>query len=144
VYGLFWFSSKLERAIFAELKYACVYAAGPVGGRPLRIGASTNLLKRIECLQPGSWKELMVHHVIWTANDVLASRIAADTATLLDLANRRMTGDWFDVTSELAVQAIRIAAGKAGIPTLSHSEVLDQVRSIRQHRLDNGIVTRKR
>jgi hypothetical protein len=86
----------------------------------------------------------MVHHVIWTANDVLASRIAADTATLLDLANRRMTGDWFDVTSELAVQAIRIAAGKAGIPTLSHSEVLDQVRSIRQHRLDNGIVTRKR
>lgn len=144
VYGLPWPSSKPERAIFAELKYACVYAAGPVGGRPLRIGASTNLLKRIECLQPGSWKELMVHHVIWTANDVLASRIAADTAALLDKSNRRMTGDWFDVTPELAAQAIRIVAEKAGIPTLSHGEALERVRNIRQHRLDNGIVTRKR
>jgi hypothetical protein len=124
VYGLPWPSSKPERAIFAELKLACVYAAGPDGGRPLRIG--------------------MVHHVIWTANDVLASRIAADTAALLDKSNRRMTGDWFDVTPELAAQAIRIVAEKAGIPTLSHGEALERVRNIRQHRLDNGIVTRKR
>lgn len=144
VYGLPWPSSKPERAIFAELKYACVYAAGPVGGRPLRIGASTNLLKRIECLQPGSWKELMVHHVIWTANDVLASRIAADTAALLDKSNRRMTGDWFDVTPELAAQAIRIVAEKAGIPSLSHGDVLAQVRSIRRDRLDKGIVVRRK
>lgn len=144
VYGLPWPSSKPERAIFAELKYACVYAAGPAGGRPLRIGASTNLLKRIECLQPGSWKELMVHHVIWTENDVLASRIAADTAALLDKSNRRMTGDWFDVTPELASQAIRIVAEKGGVPFLSHSDVLARVKSIRQDRLDKGIVVRKR
>lgn len=143
VYGLPWPSSKPERAILAELKYACVYAAGPVGGRPLRIGASTNLLKRIECLQPGSWKELIVHHVIWTTNDVFASRIFADVAALLDKSNRRLTGDWFDVTPELATQAIRIAAEKANINFLTHLDLLDKVRGIRQMRLDKGIVVRR-
>src|SRR3954452_22435266 len=108
LFGLPWLSTKPERAIFDELKFACVYAVGPVGGRPLRIGSSTNLKNRIVCLQPGSWKELTVHHVIWTTNDMFAKRIYADTAALLDKSNRRMTGDWFDVTPEFATQAIRL------------------------------------
>ncbi|WFU52235.1 hypothetical protein QA639_21240 [Bradyrhizobium pachyrhizi] len=144
VYGLPWLSTKPERAIFDELQFACVYAAGPLGGRPLRLGASTNLKKRIECLQPGSWEPLKIHHAIWTTNEAFAVRIFNDTAALFDKANRRLVGDWFDVTSELAIQAIRIAGEKANIPLLSHDGLLAKVRGIREKRLDSGIVVRKR
>ena len=139
VYGLPWLSTKPERAIFDELQYACIYAAGPLGGRPLRIGASTNLKKRIECLQPGSWKELKVHHAIWTTNEMFATRIFSETADLLDKSKRRLTGDWFDVTPEFAIQAIRLASEKLGIPTLSHGDMLERVRGIRKKRLDAAI-----
>lgn len=36
--GLPWLSSKPELKIFADLELACVYALGPTGGQPLRIG----------------------------------------------------------------------------------------------------------
>jgi hypothetical protein len=144
VYGLPWPSTKPERAIFDELKYGSVYAVGPVGGRPLRIGASTNLKKRVECLQPGSWKELTVHHVIWATNDVFANRILADVVEILEKSNRRLTGDWFDITPEFATQAIRLACERSNFPVLTHGEMLAKVRDIRQTRLDKGIVVRKR
>ncbi|GAA0005269.1 hypothetical protein [Bradyrhizobium diazoefficiens] len=144
VYGLPWLQTKPERAIFDELQFACVYAAGPLGGRPLRLGASTNLKKRIECLQPGSWEPLKIHHAIWTTNEAFAVRIFNDSAALFDKAKRRLVGDWFDVTPEFAVQAIRLAGEKANVPMLSHDGLLEKVRAIREKRLNSGIVVRKR
>ncbi|WLB84981.1 hypothetical protein [Bradyrhizobium elkanii] len=116
----------------------------PPRGRPLRLGASTNLKKRIECLQPGNWEPLKIHHAIWTTNEAFAVRIFNDAAALFDKANRRLVGDWFDVTPEFAVQAIRLAGEKANIPMLSHDGLLEKVRAIREGRLNNGIVVSKR
>src|SRR5258706_10533383 len=110
--GLPWLSSKPERAIFDELSFACVYAVGPTGGRPLRVGWAKQLKDRMSALQLGSWKELQLHHIAWTAGDMLAIRIFNDAAAILDKARRRLTGDWFDVTPEFAQQAIRLASDK--------------------------------
>jgi hypothetical protein len=137
VCGLPWLHSKPERKIFDELKFACVYAVGPSGGRPLRIGWARQLKDRMQDLQLGSWKELAIHDIAWVAGDMLAIRIFNEAVQLVD--RRRLHGDWFDITPEFASQALRIAAEKSGVPTLSHGQMLDKVASIRKNRIDAAV-----
>jgi hypothetical protein len=139
VCGLPWLSSKPERAIFDELSFACVYAVGPSGGRPLRIGWARQLKDRMASLQLGNPKLLEIHHIVWTAGDMLAIRLLNDVAALLDKAKRRLTGDWFDVTPEFAQQAMRLASDKLIVPTFSHGDMLQNVRSIRKKRIDAAV-----
>jgi hypothetical protein len=139
VSGVPWLSSRAERAIFDEIKYACVYAVGPSGGRPLRLGWSRYPLERVRQLQQGNWKELTLHDLTWTAGDIVATRLLGDTERILDLAKRRIHGDWFDVTPELASQTIRVASSNLNIPTFTHSEMLEKVRSVRKKRIDAAV-----
>jgi hypothetical protein len=139
VCGLPWLHSKPERAIFSELGFACVYAVGPSGGRPLRIGWSRQLKDRMKELQLGCWKDLQIHDIIWTAGDILAIRLFNDVAATFDKAKRRLTGDWFDVTPEFAQQAIRLASDKLTVPTFSHGDMLQKVRAIRKSRIDAAV-----
>ncbi|WP_316207476.1 hypothetical protein [Bradyrhizobium sp. SZCCHNR3118] len=141
LFGLPWLSTKPERAIFDELQFACVYAAGPSGGRPLRLGyaSGSGLRETLRTLQKGSWKELQIHHIAWTRGDLVASRIADEAAAMLDRGGRRLVGSWFDVTAELGIQAINIATGKTGITTVTHGEMLEQVRRIRRERIEKAI-----
>jgi hypothetical protein len=139
VLGLPWLSSKPERAIFDELQFACVYAVGPSGGRPLRIGWARQLKDRMQAIQLGNWNELQIHHIAWTAGDMLAIRIFNDVTAVLDKAKRRLTGDWFDVTPEFAQQAIRLASDKLTLPTFSHGDMLQKIRAIRKNRIDAAV-----
>jgi hypothetical protein len=139
VSGLPWLSSKAERAIFDELQFACVYAVGPSGGRPLRLGWARQLKDRMNALQLGNPKELQIHEIVWTAGDMLAIRVANEATALFDKAGRRLFGDWFDVTSEFAQQAIRISAQKAGVPTFTHGEMLEKIRETRKRRIEAAI-----
>jgi hypothetical protein len=136
VCGLPWLQSKPERAIFLELGYSCVYVVGPSQGRPVRIHWAKQLPEKIAELQPGCWKPLSLHDVAWTVGDKLAIRLLRDTTTILDGAKRRLEGDWFDVTAELAQQTLRIASEKGGIPTFTHADMLGRVRAERQRRLN--------
>jgi hypothetical protein len=139
VANLPWLSSKPERAIFDELSFACVYAVGPTGGRPLRIGWARQLKDRMAALQLGNPKELVLHECIWTAGDMLAIRIFNETAAVFDKAKRRLMSDWFDVTPELAQQAIRLATDKLKVPTFSHGDMLRKVRAVRKSRIDAAV-----
>jgi hypothetical protein len=139
VCGLPWLQAKPELAIFKELSFACVYAVGPSGGRPVRIGWAKQLKDKLAELQPGCWKALSVHDVMWTVGDMLAVRLLGETTALLDGAKRRLTGDWFDVTAELAQQTLRIAREKSGVPTFTHAEMLDKVRAERKRRIDLAV-----
>src|ERR1700681_4592165 len=125
VRNLSWFSSKAERALFKELGFACIYAAGPIEGRPLKIGW-TSFPHRIT--------EHHIHHIVWTAGDLLARRVTKEAAALL--ASRRLDSGKYDVPPDLAGQAIYIAAEKCGISTFSHDDMLTRVRTLRQHRID--------
>ena len=139
VCGLPWLHSKPERAIFSELGFACVYAVGPSGGRPLRIGWSRQLKDRMKELQLGCWKDLQIHDIIWTAGDILAIRLFNDVAATFDKAKRRLTGDWFDVMPEHAQQAMRLASDKLTVPSFSHGDMLQKVRAIRKSRIDAAV-----
>jgi hypothetical protein len=139
VCGLPWLHTKPERAIFSELGFACVYAVGPTGGRPLRIGWSKQLKDRMRELQLGCWKDLQIHDIAWTAGDMLAIRIFNEATTILDKAKRRLTGDWFDITPDFAGQVIRLATDKTNIKTFSHVDMLDKVREVRKKRIEAAI-----
>lgn len=139
VCGLPWLSSKPERAIFSEFQFACVYVAGPTGGRPLRIGWAKQLKDRMSELQLGCWKELHIHDIRWTVGDMLAIRILNETHGVLDKAKRRLTGDWFDLAPEYATQALRLATDKLAIPTFSHGEMLEKVRAARKAKIDAAV-----
>ena len=139
VCGLPWLHTKPERAIFSELGFACVYAVGPCGGRPLRIGWARQLKDRMAALQLGNPKELVLHECIWTAGDMLAIRLFNETVAVFDKAKRRLFGDWFDVTPELAQQTLRFATDKLNIPTFSHGEMLQKVRAIRKKRIEAAV-----
>jgi len=135
VCNLPWLHSKPERAIFSELGFACVYAVGPIGGRPLRIGWA----RQMKELQLGCWKDLQIHDIIWTAGDMLAIRLFNEAVAVLDKAKRRLASDWFDVTPEFASQVIRLATDKLTIPTFSHGDMLQKVRAIRRSRIDAAV-----
>jgi hypothetical protein len=139
VSGLPWLSSKPERAIFDELSFACVYAVGPIGGRPLRIGWTSQPKIQLDKLQLGNWKELQIQHIVWTAGDMLAIRVFTEVASVLDKAKRRLLGDWFDVTPEFAEQAMRLASDKLNVPAFSHGDMLAKVRAIRKSRIDAAV-----
>ncbi len=137
VCGVPWLSSKPEREIFNEQQFACVYAVGPSGGRPLRFGWARQLQDRMQQLQLGSWKELTIHQIVWTVGDMLAVRLLQDTIALVE--KRRLYGDWFDVTADLGKQAILVAADKQVVPTFSHTEMLEKVRRLRKGRIDAAV-----
>lgn len=139
VCGLPWLHSKPERAIFSELGFSCVYAVGPTGGRPLRIGWARQLKDRMEALQLGCWKDLQIHDIAWTVGEHVAMRLTGVAHEILDKAKRRLTGDWFDITPEFGSQVIRLAAEKSNVSTFSHVEMLDRVRSERKRKIDAAI-----
>ncbi|SHH04551.1 hypothetical protein [Bradyrhizobium erythrophlei] len=139
VCGLPWLSSKPEKTIFAELQFDAVYAVGPSGGRPLRLACSHEPFRRIKVIQLGYWNELQLHHIVWTAGELFANRIFSEVAGFFDKAKRRLTGDWFDVTPDFAVQAIRLASDKSGVPILSHGEMLEKVRAVRKKKIEDAI-----
>ena len=88
-------------------------------------------------LQLGSWKQLSIHHLVWTIGDMLAIRLLNDVTKMVD--KRRLHGDWFDITSDLGVNAIRIAAERQPFPTLSHTEMLAKVRQIRKEKIEAAV-----
>lgn len=87
----------------------------------------------------GSWKELQIHHIVWTAGDLLATRIHADATAMLDRSKRGLTGDWFDLTPEYATQAIRLAAANLNIPTFSPGEMLERISPIGRAKIDAAV-----
>lgn len=93
----------------------------------------------MSALQLGNPKELVLHECIWTAGDMLAIRVFNEVTATFDKAKRRLFGDWFDVTPELSKQAIRLASDKLNVPTFTHGEMLEKVRTDRRKRIEAAI-----
>lgn len=87
----------------------------------------------------GYWKNLQIHEITWTAGEPFAVRIFSEVTSILDKSNRRLTGDWFDITPEFASQVIRISTEKSGVPTFSHAELLDRIRDLRKKKIEAAV-----
>lgn len=134
VCGLPWFRRKRDLQLFEAQKLSCVYAVGPVKGRPLKIGYCANPLSRFSEIQTCNWVEIKLHEIVWTAGSPLARRLEAELHRLFDKANRRISGEWFDVPVEMALPAFDIAARNLKIPTFTHDAMLEKIMEIQDAR----------
>lgn len=110
---------------FLRIQYSAVYAIGPKDhGRPVKVGYAGNIFERFANIQSGAWVPLSVHYLVWTGGRPVAVRLEAEAHRLLDAAGRRIRGEWFDVSHELARDAIHVAAQNLKLPIFSHGEML--------------------
>jgi hypothetical protein len=106
---------KLIRACLGGLELVAVYAIGPRSGRPVKIGASPNVTRRLADLQIAHWEEIVVHRIFWCTAAKYAERVHAACRAALTDAGAHMRGDWFDLTSEEAAAAIEAAARSCNV-----------------------------
>jgi predicted GIY-YIG superfamily endonuclease len=80
-----------------------VYVIGS-GGGPVKIGYARNVNKRLQSLQIGSHEQLYVLETI----DRLTHKeaLAIERAVHKELADKRVRGEWFDVSLDEAMKAI--------------------------------------
>jgi hypothetical protein len=139
VCGLPFFTRHADIQLFKKLGFACVYAVGPLAGRPIRIGWTSTPSGRFSDLQSSHWRELKIHDIMWTAGSPLAKRIEKEAHRILDSRNKRMRGSWFDITVDLAVPTLQVAADNLKIPTFTHDAMLDRFEEARDMRANHAL-----
>ncbi len=96
----------------SDLSYVYVIA-GHQGA--VKVGYSTNPQMRLAALQTASAGQLHMAHIL--ATDIDARMIEAEAHRLLD--RHRLAGEWFDVSPEVAIEAVELAARNMGLPVVS-------------------------
>lgn len=88
--------------------YACVYVASVTGGRPCRVGYSTDLPGCISRLQRSSPVPITVDDVTWFPDRAMATNVAQSVHA--SIGQYRQPGGWFDLNAFSAVPEIELAA----------------------------------
>jgi hypothetical protein len=80
----------------------------------VKVGYSTNPRMRLAALQTASPGPLEMVHVL--ATDIDGRMIEAEVHRILD--RHRLAGEWFDVSPEVAIEAVGRAAKNMGLPVI--------------------------
>lgn len=132
-----WFSNKTEIKIFEDLGYAAVFAAGPLGGTPVRIGWGVRIPAKLSELQAGNPQDLFVHALVWTLDFGMAKRLEDAVHALVE--PYRIRGHWFDRSGDQVKECFYDAARERRIPVTSHDDMMRFVRDQREGRLRRRI-----
>lgn len=96
------------------LPHCHVYVVGPLATTPVKVGIAVDGLARLAGLQTGNWHELYVLKAGWAESVADARQIERDAHKVLQARN--LTGEWFSVTAEEAIEAVSTAARRRGLP----------------------------
>jgi Meiotically up-regulated gene 113 len=114
-----------------------VYVVASQAGT-VKIGYSTNPQMRMAALQTASAAPLRLAHVM--ATDIDGRMLEAEAHRLLD--RHRLSGEWFDVSAEVAIEAVETAAKGLGLPVVStDSERLAEAVAGRGGKSGGGLAT---
>lgn len=130
--GIPFFTRHTDIQLFKKLGFACVYAIGPVEGRPIKIGWTATPSGRFTDLQSANWKEMRIHDIMWTPGPPIAKRIEKEAHRILDKAGKRIRGAWFDIPVDFAVPTLQVASDNLGLPTFTHDTMLDRFEEARE------------
>jgi hypothetical protein len=136
-FGYPFFRRQADLAQFKKLGLACVYALGPVSGRPVKVSWAENPKSRFNQIQTGNWRELRMHEMLWTSGRLVVHRLEQEIKAILDGAGRGLRGDWYDVTDELVRPAFQLGRQRAGIETFTHDEMIERVFAAGERRAGN-------
>lgn len=113
---------KRTSKVYRGMEYSAVYVVGPTEGRPVKIGMTADPEHRFTNLQHGAWVELRRFYTAWFVGKPLSMRVEAEAHRILDDAERRIRGEWFDVTAEFGEKTILVAARNLGLDVLDEEE----------------------
>jgi hypothetical protein len=82
------------------------------GGGPVKIGHARNLAERMRAIQIGSPYRL---RMMFAAECIDGSVCQVERLAHAKIAASRMTGEWFDVSADVAADIIRAAAAELGV-----------------------------
>ncbi|TXM69657.1 GIY-YIG nuclease family protein [Methylobacterium sp. WL120] len=133
-YGLPFFRKQSDLKLFSQLGFACVYAIGPEGGGPVKIGWTENPKNRYAQLQNAHWKKLEIREITWTVGRPLAIRLEGEIHKILKGAGRHLRGEWFDVPTNLVLGAFQVATDRHNIPTFTHDGMIERFMEARDMR----------
>lgn len=114
-------------AIKAALKkggYACVYVASTTGGRPSRVGYTTDLPAAVKQLERTSPVPIVVDDAMWVPDRGIATNIAQ--SVLASIAPHRKAGGWHDLEAESVSSAVRLEMFRLypSAMTVPHSQLI--------------------
>jgi hypothetical protein len=93
--------------------YCGIYLITPEGMWPVKIGISEDAASRLNSLQTSHWHQMRIVDYWICENKTLARKLEATAHD--SLADRRMMGEWFDIKSSKAAEAVEFQAGILGI-----------------------------
>jgi len=97
-----------------RLKRCAVYVIAPEADRrPSKVGVSHNPLVRLGKLQVSHWKRMRVYHALHVEAGERAYEIEGAAHKLLESTG--LLGEWFDVPSRIAFEAVQQAANTLGV-----------------------------
>lgn len=116
------YSRRLKKAL-KEMGACGLYVVAPKGGKPSKIGIAEDVVTRLCALRAAHWEPLDMYHLAW-----LQSRLDAGTLerlTHVHLQDKRVSGEWFDVTPDVARAAIEKTAAEhyACAPLKWHEDI---------------------
>ena len=88
--------------------YACVYVASVAGGKPCRVGYSTDLPGCIARLQRSSPVPIMLNDVTWFPDRSMATNVALSVQA--SIGQHRRAGGWYELEATSAAPEIDLAA----------------------------------
>jgi hypothetical protein len=138
-YGLPFFRKHADLKLFSSLGFASVFAIGPEGGGPLKVGWSENPKHRFSQLQNAHWKQLKIHEITWTVGRPLAIRLETEIHRILREKGRQIRGTWYDVPLNLMMGVFQLATDREKIPTFTHEGMLERFAEARDRRAQNAV-----
>jgi hypothetical protein len=102
-----WTEARWRRAFkarLATLNLHAIYVIGP-GNGPLKIGYAKNVQARLSSIAMAHWEhDIELHFFCWCAGTVFTR--ALEKRVHLRFDDKRVRGEWFDVTADEAKEAI--------------------------------------
>lgn len=128
-------SDKIHALFGQRVDFCAVYAIGSdEKKRPIKIGYAENVERRLRELQIGNPDKLKIIGLAWVMSWKLARRIEKRCHAILDKANKRIDGEWFDIDGEWAKKVIAVAAREEYIPIYSSEAVRATEVNLREFR----------
>ena len=115
-------TDRYTREAAEKLRYASCYVIAPHEDGPVKIGVATHVPKRHSALQVGCWARLHIYDLLWFAGPPVALRVEAKALASMAVLGRRLRGEWFNESADVAGEHLRLAAEGLGMKWFSESE----------------------
>ena len=104
-----------------------VYIVGPPCGRPVKIGISHRVQKRLQELNISHWKEeIVLHHECAVGCGVFAEKIEHTCHAELKAQGKHIRGEWFDLDAAEAFNVVRAVRSRMA-DDIAEAERLDSL-----------------